>query len=130
MAIVNFQEKLLFYTKRKSVLTTRITDIQSQILTVTRREATNQTNYNKKCQQAYYDPDYGHGTDEYGTVMEAIQSEHEREQASLTAWETQLELEKDTLDAQLAEITQFEQSWQNLLKNNIQKDFSYGGGGK
>ena len=129
MAICNLQEKLLFYTRRKSVLTTNITNIQSTILTVTRKEATNQTNYNKKFQEAYYDPDYGYGTEEYSQVLEALSSEHEHEQAGLTLWEAQLELEKDTLEAQLAEITQFEQSWQNLLKNNIQKDFAYGGGG-
>ena len=53
--------------------------------------------------------------------------------ASLTAWESELEAQKEGLETQLNEVTNYESSWQKLLQNNIKSEFTYGGsssGGK
>ena len=68
-------------------------------------------------------------TDEYTEVLVQLQSDHEFEMASLTAWESQLEAHKESTETQLNEITNYENSWQKLLANNIKVEFSYGGVG-
>ena len=83
-------------------------------------------------QDLYYDPDVGYGTSEYAELLLELQNEHEFELASLTAWEADLEAQKEQLETQLNEVTNYEASWQKLLSQNIKTEFTYGGsnGGK
>ena len=98
------------------------------MVSATRRNAEIQREYNSKLQDAYYDPDYGYGTDEYMIIIENFENEHEYELANLNAWESELEIEKNNLETRLNELTSYESSWQKLLQTNIKNDFSYGGG--
>lgn len=129
MSIANLQEKLCFFTKQKSRLNNQLSNIQMQQLSATRKSATSQMAYNEKLQNLYYDPEIGYGTDEYTEVLVVLQNDHEFEMASLTAWESQLEAQKECLETQLNEITNYESSWQKLLANNIKVEFTYGGVG-
>lgn len=129
MSTINLQEKLLFYTRRKSVISDQLSKIQMQYLSASRQNIKDTQAYNAELQEAYYDDQFGYGTPEYCEILEALNVKREHQQATLTAWETQLDVQKDSLETQLSEITQFEQSWQKMLQQNIQKDFSYGGGG-
>ena len=61
------------------------------------------------------------------SFAELMQQEHEFEMASINSWESQLELEKESLENQLNEISTYENSWQKLLSNNIKIEFTYGG---
>ena len=130
MAIANYHEKLLFFTRQKSFLTNRLSDIQMQQLSATRISLQKQQEYNAQLSALYYDPDFGYGTEEYSQMLLQLNNEHEFELSTINAWESELELEKENLENQLNEITQYESSWQKLLQNNIKKDFAYGGGGK
>lgn len=129
MAISNFQEKLLFYTRQKSRISSRIGDIQMQQLSASRKVAEKQLEYNTQLSNLYYDPECGYGTDIYGELLLELQNEHEFELSTINNWESELELQKETLETQLNEITAYEQSWQKLLTTNIKIDFSYGGAG-
>ena len=129
MSIANLQEKLLFFSRQKSRLGNQLSNIQMQQLSATRKSATSQMAYNQQLQELYYDPDIGYGTDEYADVLVQLQSDHEFEMASLTAWESQLEARKEATETQLNEITNYENSWQKLLANNIKVEFTYGGVG-
>lgn len=128
MAISNIHETLLMYTKQKSKINAELSDVMFNMLQATKRNAEMQRDYNGKLQDAYYDPEYGYGTDEYMIIIENFEMEHEYELANLNSWESELEVRKNYLETRLNEITQFESSWQKLLQSNIKNDFSYGGG--
>lgn len=129
MSIANLQEKLLFFTQQKSRLNNQLSNIQMQQLSATRQSSTSQMAYNEKLQNLYYDPEIGYGTEEYTEVLLVLQNDHEFEMASLTAWESELEAQKETIETQLNEVQNYENSWQKLLANNIKVEFTYGGVG-
>ncbi len=132
MSTANFQEKLLFFTMQKSKINSKLSDIQMQQMSATRQQSTSQLEFNQSLQELYHDPVIGYGTEEYTEVLIQLQSDHEFKMANLTAWESQLENQKEAAETQLNEIQNYENSWQKLLGNNIKVEFSYGsvGGGK
>ena len=129
MSIANLHEKMLFFTKQKSLISNKLSNIQMQQLTATRKSAESQMAYNEQLQELYYNEEYGYGTDAYAEMLLELQSEHEFELAALTAWESDLEAQKEQYETQLNEVTAYETSWQKLLQNNIKVEFSYGGSG-
>ena len=130
MAISNIHETLLMYTKQKSAINEQLSGVMFDMVSASRKTADLQQKYNERLQAAYYDPDYGYGTDEYMVIVEQCENDHEFELSALEAWESELELEKNNLETQLNEITSFENSWTKLLQTNIKSDFSYGGVGQ
>lgn len=129
MSIANFQEKLLFFTRQKSRISNQLSNVQMTQLAATKATTKEQMEYNEQLQALYYDPDYGYGTPEYSEILLELQSDHEFELASLTAWESQLDIQKENLETQLNEITGYESAWQKLLQQNIKVDFTFGGSG-
>ena len=129
MSIANFQEKLLFFTAQKSRIGSQLSNIQMNQLSASRDAATKQLEYNQQLQDLYYDPEVGYGTEEYTQLLLELQNDHEFEMASLTAWESNLEANKEQLETQLNEIQNYENSWQKLLQQNIKVEFTYGGSG-
>lgn len=127
MAISNLQEKLLFYTQQKSLISSKLSNIQMQQLSATKDSAAKQQAYNQQLQELYYDDEYGYGTDEYSQMLLELQNEHEFELSSLNSWESELDLQKENLETQLNEINGYESAWQKLLSTNIKNEFSYGG---
>ncbi len=130
MAISNIHETLLMYTQQKSSINEQLSGIMFNMMSASRKSAELQQQYNQKLQDAYYDPDYGYGTDEYMIIVEQYENDHEFELANLESWESELELEKNNLETRLNEITSFENTWTKLLQTNIKNDFSYGGAGQ
>ncbi len=133
MSIANFQEKLLFYTKQKSRLSMQLSDVQMRQLSASKSVQTKQQEFNAKLSSLYYDEEYGYGTDMYSEMLLELQNEHEFELASINAWESQLDIEKENLETQINEIQSYETTWQKLLQAAIKSDFVYGGigsGGK
>ena len=132
MSVANLQEKLLFFTAQRSRLNNQLSNIQMQQLSASRKSTSSQMAYNQQLQNLYYDPEIGYGTDEYAEMLVVLQNDHEFEMASLSAWESELEAQKECFETQLNEIQNFESSWQKLVANNIKVEFTYGGigGGK
>ncbi len=129
MAISNFTEKLLFYTLQKTSVSNQLADIQMQQLGAAKAQASAQVAYNTKLQNLYYDDIVGYeaNPEAYAQYLLEYQNAHEFEMATLNAWESQLDNRKESLETQLNEITEYEKTWQNMLKNNIRVEFSYGG---
>ena len=98
-------------------------------LSASQKLQTKQQEFNQKLSALYYDKQIGYGTDEYSEILLELQNEHEFELASINSWESQLEIEKETVETQLNEVTQYEASWQKLLQQTIKNDFSYANGG-
>ena len=132
MAVSNLHERLLFFTQQKSIINTKLSNIQMQQLSASKSVASKQQEYNNKISELYYDPDYGYGTDEYSEMLLQMQNDHEFELANINAWESELEVQKESLETQLNEINGYESAWQKLLLSNIKNEFMYGGigGGK
>ena len=129
MAIANFQEKLLFFTRQKSRISNQLSNVQMNQLAATKKISQSQMEYNQVLQDLYYDPDFGYGTEEYSVVLLELQNDHEFELAALNSWESQLDLQKENLETQLNEINGYESAWQKLLLQNIKVDFTFGGSG-
>ena len=131
MSISNLQETLLMYTKQKSLINEKLTNVMFNLTQATQKTANLQDKYNQK-EQDYYRQYEGWNTssdvyDEYQTVMEQLLKEHEFDLQNIQSWESQLEMDKNNYETQLNVISQYESSWQKLLSNNIKSDFSYGG---
>lgn len=129
MSIANFQEKLLFYTKQKSQLSLQLSDVQLKQLSASKSVQTKQQEFNAQLSSLYYDEEFGYGTDAYSEMLLQLQNEHEFELASINAWESQLDIEKESLETQINEIQTYENTWQKLLQAAIKADFVYGGAG-
>ena len=129
MAISNIQETLLMYTKQKSMISEKLSNIQFNMMNASRQSAELQSKYNQK-QQDYYYEYYEDDPDQYMQIMEILENEHEYELQNLESWEEQLEMDKNNYETRLNEITTFESSWTKLLQSNVKNDFTYGGSGK
>ncbi len=129
MAISNIQETLLMYTKQKSMLNEKLSNVMFNMMNASRESSELQQKYNEQQQYYYYtyadsDPDY------YETIMATLENDHEYELQNLNSWEEQLELDKNNYETRLNEITAFESSWTKLLQTNVKSDFTYGGTSK
>ena len=126
MAIANFHETLLFYTKQKSLINDSLSTTMMNLLNSSKQTAESQAKYNEKVSDIYYSY-YDSDTETYELLTEMAEREHELELANLTSWEQELELEKNNLETKLNEITSYESTWTKLLQTNIKNDFTYGG---
>ncbi len=128
MAISNLQETLLMYTKQKSMINNKLSNVMFNITAAAREEAELQDKYNQRERNYYYQYSGQEGMqDEYNEVMEQLLKEHEYDLANLQSWESELEMDKNNFETRLNIISQYESSWQKLLSTNIKNDFSYGG---
>ena len=128
MAISNIQETLLMYTKQKSMLNNKLSDVMFDLLNASKDSSEVQSKYNDKIQE-YYNLYMQDGIDEtyYQEITEQLEKEREFELANLNSWETELELDKNNYETRLNEVTTFEATWTKLMQTNIKNDFTYGG---
>lgn len=128
MAISNIQETLLMYTKQKSMINEKLSNVMFNMMSASRQSAELQSKFNDKQQYYYYE--YGSDSAEYKEVIQILENEHEYELQNLNSWEMQLEMDKNNYETRLNEITTFESTWTKLLQGNIKNDFTYGGASK
>ena len=128
MAISNIQETLLMYTKQKSMLNNKLSDVMFDLLNASKDSSEVQSKYNDKIQEYYY-LYMQDGIDEtyYQEITEQLEKEREFELANLNSWGTELELDKNNYETRLNEVTTFEATWTKLMQTNIKNDFTYGG---
>ena len=126
MAISNFQETLLFYTKQKSLINNELSSNMMNLLNSSKKNAEIQAKYNDKVDEIYYTY-YESDMETYEILTEQAEREHELQLADLTSWEQELELEKNNLETRLNEVSSYESTWTKLLQTNIKSDFTYGG---
>ena len=102
MAISNIQETLLMYTKQKSMLNNKLSDVMFDLLNASKDSSEVQSKYNDKIQEYYY-LYMQDGIDEtyYQEITEQLEKEREFELANLNSWETELELDKNNYETRL-----------------------------
>ena len=86
MAISSMQETLLMYTKQKSMINEKISNIQFNLLSASREAKELQDKYNQK-EQYYYYQYYGQDDlrDEYQEICEQLLKEHEFDLANINS---------------------------------------------
>lgn len=132
MATAGLLATIDLYVMEKDQLTTQVSDILMDITKVTKISSDITIEESKKKQaindKAQEDSTYADST-EYEVDKDEITAEFETKLAAINEWEKQLEMKKSNLETQLQAISAFEQSFETVLKENLKKDFKYGGSG-
>ena len=123
MAISNIQETLLMYTKQKSMINTKLSEIMFNMMNASRQSAELQAQYNDKQQYYYYEYYDSSDTTTYQMVKEDLEKDYDYELANLNSWESKLELDKNNYETRLNELTSFDSNWTTYLQNNVKSDF-------
>ncbi len=130
MAISNLQETLLMYTRYKSRMNKQLAAIQMNTLSATKKVTDTQLKYNRQIQalDEKFEPDeMREDYTEYIAIKAQLENEMEFEMKNIQSWQDQLDMDKLSLEARLAEISANEKAVQTMLKTNLKTDFTYGG---
>ena len=129
MAIANFQEILLNYTKRLSALNQKLSENVMSTASATRNYATEQQKYNEKVEN-YRELYEAIDPAAFEELEQILTHEHELSMRRMESWEAALEAQKDQIELEISQVTTNKNNFEKLLGNNIKKDFSYGGTAK
>ena len=126
MSYAGIQATVNFYTLREADLTNELTNIMTNITQASgdSMDLVQSTNQSKAEVRNTYTP----GTSEYEAQMAQINDGYDLKLAQITDWEKELETKKQTLETEIQATTSYKESFKSSLKQNIQKDFKYGGG--
>lgn len=124
MATSGIQATIDCYIVQEADLANQIVDIMTSITSACRSSADlAQTNSDKK---ANVRSKYEKGSDEYKEAMDKVQDEYNVKLADITAWESQLNTRKESLETEIKVVQTNKESFQSMLKQNTQND-KYGG---
>ena len=127
MAFTGIQATVDFYTVRESDLTNQLTDIMTEI---TRKSKDTSSLTQEECKNKdAVRGEYTAGTDEYHDAMQEVTDDYDMKLAEITTWENELEVQKGQIETELKATTAYKESFQSALKQNVQSDMKYGGGG-
>lgn len=130
MAIANFNEILMNYTKRLSALNQDLSQNIMNTVSATRSYANEQQKFNDKLDD-YRELYLAIGDEEgFKELEEMLNHEHDLSMKRLESWEATLEAEKNQIELEISQVTANKNNFTKLLGNNIKKDFSYGGTAK
>lgn len=129
MTIASIQGTLLLYTMEKANITSDLMDIMDDLNTATGNSVELMQSTNEKrsyySEKAQNDAAYADST-QYEIDSQAVEDDYQLQLAQINQWDSKLQQEKTSLETQLKVVTTYEESWTQLLKNNIKRDFSYG----
>lgn len=123
MSYSGIQTTVNFLTMQEASLTNELTDIMTAITMETRECATlaEDVSSQKEAVKAEYDV-----TDtEYKIYMDDIRDEYELKLADLTAWESELETQKNAKETEIQATSATKESYTSMLKENVQNDHKY-----
>lgn len=128
MSYAGIQATVNFYTLREADLTNELTEIMTSITQASSEtmDIVESTNESKADVRNTYES----GTSEYEAQMEQINDDYDIKLAQITDWEKELEAKKQVLETEIQATTSYKESFKSALKQNIQKDYKYGDGGK
>lgn len=130
MAVATIQKTLLLYKAEEAELTYDMNNIMADRAMAVKKESSlsTETLAQKKPyeEKAKSDSTYAKST-EYQAALEEIEDNYELKLSDITTWESELDQKKDKLETQLKMMSQYEENCTSELKENIKKDFTYGG---
>lgn len=123
MAFVGIQQTVNLYSMEQAQLTNKLSDIMMEITTASgeNTKLVQEESAKKKAVKEQYDT-----TDaEYDVEMSEIEDDYELKLAKITEWESELEVQKESMETQVQAITSYKESFTSALKQNVAKDFKY-----
>lgn len=126
MSFTGIQATIDFYSMQESTLTNELTDIMTQITRATNKisQISTETSQKREAVKAEYSDNT---SVRYQREMDEIENEYETSIADITAWETELQTQKDAKQTEIQATRSYADSYKSALKENVQKDFKYGG---
>lgn len=127
MSFTGIEATINFYTQQESDLTNQVTDILFEITQAGKKSqalVVQTTNERQSVRDAFDSDDPG-----YDTAMSEINDEYQLKLSDISAWESELETKKSTLETSLKTATSYKESLLAMVKSNVQKDFKYGQSG-
>lgn len=133
MAYAGVLATVQLYQLEKANLTSEISDILMDITRAsgkTSQISRDKVNAEKALKAEYSQYPEGYGTDstEYQNELEMIQDDYDAQLEEINEWEKQLEVRKQSLETTLTATSSYLESFNNVLKDNVKKDSTYGGG--
>lgn len=123
MSYSGIQTTVNFLTLQEATLTNQLTDIMTDITMETRNcaELANNTSSLKEGVKAEYDV-----TDtEYQVKMDEINDAYELDMANLSAWESELQTQKQAKETEVQVTSATKESYMAMLKENVKSDHTY-----
>ena len=129
------------YKTQKNDLTSDLSDILMNITDASRQSSTlmQQENEDKSYLREKYTTTQGEKEDdttyelrkskadaELKDGMDEIESEFECQLEKISTWEAELEFQKQTKETEVQVTSSYLDSFTEVLKNNVKKDFTYG----
>lgn len=127
MATAGLLDTVNLYTMREADLTNQLGDIVTQINRETTKSMKLLDTTGKK--KAAVREQYEAGSEQYKDAMGEIQDEYELSLAQINQWESELEVKKEDIQTELKATTASKEGFQAALKQNVTKDYQYGGNG-
>lgn len=115
-----------FYTMRKAYLINYIMNRSSDLCDAMRQSADIAQEKAEQTSTVQYNKEDYDEEDEVYEAMREIEDEYAVDLADITAWETELQLDKQTAEAELAAINASLESINTMIQQNIKKDAAYG----
>lgn len=125
MAYAGILDLVNFYTQRSNDLTSEIVDIMQDINESNRGSINflkDVAAQKSELKNRVHDTD----SDEYKDALEDITNNYQIKLAEIQQWETELESEKSQKETELQSINGYKESYEKMLKQNIDSDLKYG----
>lgn len=128
MSFTSIQSSLNFYTMQEASLTSELDDIMMSITSATRQTSDIAQQTSDKRNAIYSNQDASGSSDssQYDSELNQVQDDYDLKLATITDWESELEVKKQNIETQLKEITSYKESFKSMLKQNVKNDFKYG----
>lgn len=127
MGSANILDTVNFYTVRVADITNELTDIMTSLTRETRKSTALAQKTNDE--RAAVKSEYEVGSDEYDAAMDDIDHKYEVKLADISQWESELQGEKTEKEVEAKEANGNLETYKAILKQDVQTDGRYGGGG-
>lgn len=127
MSYAGIQSTVNLCTMREADLTNQLTDIMTEITRACKdtSKLAEVASASREAVKGEYSPD----STEYEQAMDDIQEEYELNLAQISSWESELEAQKEEKETEIQATGAYKESFMSALKQNIQKDYKFGGNG-
>lgn len=126
MAIAGLQGIINFYISRECDLTNSLSDIMMKITSASRKTASITTQMSDA--KNALKEEFGGDTDDvdYQDAKDEMDDYYNVKLADISSWEAELDVQKEEIKTELEMVKNSKESYQAIIKKNIQEDFKYG----
>ena len=127
MSCSGIQSTVNLCTMREAQLTNELTDIMTNI-TQACRETSDLATITSSARESI-EGDKTLTDDAKYKALDKVQDDYELNLAKISSWENELEIQKKQKETEIQATSSYKESFMSALKQNVQKDYKYGGSG-